>query len=171
VLTDLIRLYTQLTMMRKSPAEVPASPVLLVLTILVCFGSQWVVGALLPPMKGPWINRLVLDVAFTLVWYALLMYLVKKPERFLQTSTAVFGYQILLMPPSIAIAGVQQGLDKESIWQYPLSWITLALFIWIVAANSHIVKAALEWSMAPSVALVILQTLVGELLALTLFQS
>jgi hypothetical protein len=33
------------------------------------------------------------------------------------------------------------------------------------------VKAALEWSMAPSVALVILQTLVGELLALTLFQS
>ena len=168
---ELIRLFAQLAMMRKSPEEVPASSVLLALTISVYFGGQWVVGTLLPPMKGPWMNRLLLDVAFTFVWYALLMYLVKKPERFLQTSTAVYGFQILLLPPSIAIAGVQQVLDKESVWQYPLSWITLALFIWIVAANSHIVKAALEWSMAPSVALVILQMLVGELLTLTLFQS
>jgi len=168
---ELARLFAQLAMMRKSPEEVPASSVLLALTISVYFGAQWVVGTLLPPMKGPWMNRLLLDVAFTFVWYALLMYLVKKPERFLQTSTAVYGFQILLLPPSIAIAGLQQALDKESVWQYPLSWLTLALFIWIVAANSHIVKAALEWSMAPSVALVILQTLVGELLALTLFKS
>jgi hypothetical protein len=33
------------------------------------------------------------------------------------------------------------------------------------------VKTALEWSMAPSVALVILQTLAGDLLILTLFPS
>ena len=49
--------------------------------------------------------------------------------------------------------------------------VSLALLIWIIAANSHIVKAALEWSMAPSVALVILQTLAGDLLILTLFPT
>ena len=48
-----------------------------------------------------------------------------------------------------------------------ITGISLALLIWVIAANSHIVKAALEWSMAPSVALVILQNLAGELLVLT----
>ena len=34
----------------------------------------------------------------------------------------------------------------------------------MIAANSHIVKAALEWSIPASVALVILQILAGQLL-------
>jgi len=116
---ELIRLFAQLAMMRKSPEEVPASPVLLALTIGVYFGGQWVVGTLLPPMKGPWMNRLLLDVAFTFVWYALLMYLVKKPERFLQTGTAVYGFQILLLPPSIAIAGCSRFWTRSRSGNIP----------------------------------------------------
>jgi len=38
----------------------------------------------------------------------------------------------------------------------------------LIAANSHVVKAALEWSATSSVALVILQTLAGWLLQLAL---
>jgi hypothetical protein len=43
------------------------------------------------------------------------------------------------------------------------------LLVWFVAANSHIVKAALEWSLGASVAVVILQILAGELLQRALF--
>jgi hypothetical protein len=50
-----------------------------------------------------------------------------------------------------------------------VSLLGLALLIWVIAANSQIVKSALEWSMPPSVALVILQTLAGNVLQLALF--
>ena len=40
---------------------------------------------------------------------------------------------------------------------------------WLIAANSHIVKSALEWSGTASVALVILQMVFCGLLLLTLF--
>jgi hypothetical protein len=170
-MTELLRLFAQIAMMRKGPQDLPASPVLLALTIAGYFGVHVVVGTVLPPIQGPWINHLLLDIVFTFLWYALLLYVVKKPERFLQTTMAIYGYQCVLAPLLVAAFGLQRRFDQESIWQFPLSLISLALFIWIVAANSHIVKAALEWSMAPSVALVILQTLASELLVLTLFHS
>jgi hypothetical protein len=44
----------------------------------------------------------------------------------------------------------------------------LVLLVWLVAANSRIVSAALEWSITASVALVIVQTVAEELLQLTL---
>jgi hypothetical protein len=59
--------------------------------------------------------------------------------------------------------------EQDSVWQFPATLVSLALLIWIITANSHIVKAALEWTMPPSVALVILQTLAGNLLVLALF--
>jgi hypothetical protein len=45
----------------------------------------------------------------------------------------------------------------------------LVLVIWVIAANSHVVKAALEWSSPASVALVILQILAGQILLFALF--
>jgi hypothetical protein len=51
----------------------------------------------------------------------------------------------------------------------PITCAGLLLFVWLIAANSHVVKAALEWSATSSVALVILQTLVGWMLLFALF--
>jgi hypothetical protein len=45
----------------------------------------------------------------------------------------------------------------------------LLLIVWLVAANSQIVKAALEWSSPASVVLVILQIFTGRLLLFALF--
>jgi hypothetical protein len=51
----------------------------------------------------------------------------------------------------------------------PVVLITLGLAIWLVAAGGNVVKAALEWTLGPSVALFILQMLTTELLAFALF--
>ncbi|HWM67268.1 MAG: hypothetical protein QOI59_3253 [Gammaproteobacteria bacterium] len=170
-MVELLRLFTQIAMLRKGPQDLPASPLLLVLTIAGYFIAHLIVGEVLPPFPGPWVTHLILDVVFTFVWYALLLYVAKKPERFLQTTIAVYGYQTVLSPLLVAALWLQRRFDPESVWQFPVTLVSLALLIWIIAANSHIVKAALEWSMAPSVALVILQTLAGDLLVLTLFPS
>jgi hypothetical protein len=168
---ELLRLFTDIALMRRSPEDLPASPRLLLLTIVGFFGVQLAVGTVLPPVAGHWVSNLILEVVFTFFWYAALLYAVRKPERFLQTSTAVFGYQIVLSPVLIAALWLQRRFDQDSIGAFGVTLISLTLIIWVIAANSHIVKAALEWTLAPSVALVILQNLAGELLVLTFFHS
>jgi hypothetical protein len=166
---ELIRLFTQIALLRRGPQDVPASPLLLTLTMAGYFLVHFVVCTVLPPFPGPWLAHLGVDVVFTFAWYALLLNFVRRPERFLQTTTAVYGYQVVLSPLSDAAVWLTRRFDQDSIWQLPAMLLFLAMLIWIIAANSHIVKAALEWSMPPSVALVILQTLAGNLLVLTLF--
>jgi hypothetical protein len=168
---ELIRLFMQIALLRRGPQDVPASPLLLALTVGGYFAINFVVSSVLPPVPGSWLAQLVLDVVFMFVWYVLLMKLARKPERFLQTTTAVYGYQAVLSPLLVSIGWLMRRFAQDSVWQFPITLMSLALLIWVIAANSHIVKAALEWSMPPSVALVILQTLAGNLLVLALFQS
>jgi hypothetical protein len=166
---DLIRLFTQIALLRRGPQDVPASPLLLALTVAGYFLINFAVSTVLPPFPGPWLAHLCVDVTFMFIWYALLLNLVHRPERFLQTTTAVYGFQAVLSPLLVTAVWLTRRFDQESIWQLPATLLSLGLLIWIIAANSHIVKAALEWSMPQSVALVILQTLAGNLLVLSLF--
>ena len=133
------------------------------------FLVNFVVSTVLPPFQGPWVAHLCVDVVFMFVWYALLLYLLRRSERFLQTMTAVYGFQAVIAPLFDTANWLTGRFEQDSIWQAPASLLSMGLLIWIIAANSHIVKAALEWSTAQSVALVILQTLAGILLVISLF--
>jgi hypothetical protein len=113
---------------------------------------------------------LLVDSLFMLVWYAALLRLLRRPERILQTTTAVFGFQAVMAPLLIGSEWLLRRFGEDnSTWQIPLQCAGLLLFVWVIAANSHIVRAALEWSAASSVALVILQTLASWLLQVALF--
>jgi hypothetical protein len=165
---DLIQLYTQIALLRRGPQDVPASALLLGLTVLGYFVINFLVSSLLP-LSEPWLAELLLDVAFTFVWYIVLLRLVGKPERFLQTATAVFGFQAVLSPVLVIAGWLVHRFAQDTVWQLPVTAIWLGLLIWVIAANSHVVKAALEWSSGASVALVILQTIAGSLLLFALF--
>jgi hypothetical protein len=167
-MTDLIRLFTQIALLRRGPQDVPASPLLLALTVCGYLGVNLLVGALLPP-DTYWWQELLIDTLFTLVWYFVLLRLLGRPERTLQTATAVFGFQAVLSPLLISAEWLVRRFSEDSSWQVPITCAGLLLFVWLIAANSHVVKAALEWSATSSVALVILQTLVGWLLLFALF--
>ncbi len=39
-----------------------------------------------------------IDIGVTLTWYAMLLRIAQKPERYLQTVTAVLGFQLVLAP-------------------------------------------------------------------------
>src|SRR4051794_27823095 len=128
---ELLRLFTDIALMRRGPQDLPASPVVLALTIVAFFVVQLVVGTVLPPIASHWLGNLLLEVAFTFGWYAVLLYAVKKPERFLQTSTAVFGFQIVLSPVLIAALWLQRRFDQDSIGAVGVTFISLALLIWV----------------------------------------
>lgn len=165
---DLIRLYSQIAVLRRGPQDVPASTLLLIATIVSYFLINSAVTALLPALDGPWLPRLLLDVAFTLAWYALLLKLVRKPERIVQTITAVFGFQAVLAPVMVVSEWLALRYQHDAVWQLPFSLIALVLLIWLIAALGHVVKAALEWSGPASVAVVILQVLIENLVLLAI---
>ncbi len=166
-MTELIRLFTQIAVLRRGPQDVPASALLLAATVAIYFTINLIVNALLPQLDGPWLPRLLLDIAFTLAWYYLLLRILRRPERSLQTTTAVFGFQAVLSPVLVASEWLALRYQHDAIWQVPFSLIALVLLVWLIAANAHVVKAALEWSSAASVALVILQILVENVLVLS----
>jgi len=168
VMTELIRLYSQIAILRRGPQDVPASVLLLMATVVGYFAVNFVVNAVLPPVGGPWLVRLVLDVAFTLVWYWLVLKLLRRPERILQTTTAVFGFQAVLSPVLALSEWFALRYQHDALWQVPFSLIALVMLIWLIAANTHVMKAALEWSSAASVALVILQFLIENLVVLSI---
>jgi hypothetical protein len=167
---ELIQLFTQIALLRRGPQDVPASLFLLGMTIVGYFGINFLVSSLMPPIKG-WPAHLAVDVVFTLVWYVVLLRLAGRSERTLQTTTAVFGFQAVLSPLLVISEWLMLRFAQDTTWQLPVALIWLMLVIWVIAANSHVVKAALEWSSAASVFLVILQILAGQLVLFALFPA
>jgi hypothetical protein len=160
---EVIGLYVQIALLRRGPQDLPASRLLLILTVCGYAAVNAVVSAVLTPVPD-WQLQLAVDVLFTLVWYATLLRLAGRAERFLQTATGIFGLQSVVAPLLIASEWLMRRYGQDTNWQLPIAVGSLALIMWLIAANSHVVKAALEWSSAASVALVILQIVSSELL-------
>jgi hypothetical protein len=165
---EIIRLFTQIAVLRRGPQDLPASLLLLVLTVVGYLGVNFLVSSALPP-DDHWRGPLLADTVFMLVWYLALLKLLGRPERILQTVTAVFGLQSVLSPLLIASEWLMRRFGEDQTWQMAVTCLGLLLLAWLIAANSHVVKAALEWSGSASVALVILQMLAGWLVVSALF--
>ena len=165
---ELIQLFAQIALLRRGPQDLPASTLLLALTVLGYLGVNLVVSSVLPPVKG-WAAQVLVDTLFMLAWYVALLKFLGRSERILQTATAVFGLQGLLSPLLIASDWLMLRFGEDALWQVPVACAGLLLIVWLVAANSQIVKAALEWSSPASVVLVILQIFTGRLLLFALF--
>src|SRR5256714_13096653 len=168
VMKELIQLFAQIALLRRGPQDLPASTRLLALTVSAYLGVNLVVSSVLPPVKS-WPAQVLVDTLFTLAWYVALLKLLGRSERILQTATAVFGLQGLLSPLLIASDWLMLRFGEDALWQVPVACAGLLLIIWLVAASSQIVKAALEWSAPASVVLVILQILTGRLFVFALF--
>ena len=167
---ELIQLFTQIALLRRGPQDLPASMLLLGMSIVGYFGINFLVSSLMPPIKG-WPAHLAVDVVFTLVWYVVLLRLAGRSERTLQTTTAVFGFQAVLSPLLVISEWLMLRFAQDTTWQLPVALIWLMLVIWVIAANSHVVKSALEWSSTASVFLVILQIVAGQIVLAALFPS
>ena len=169
-MSDFIRLYAQIALLRRGPQDLPASPLLLALTVAAFLAVNFVVSSVLPP-DNRWREILMVATLFTLLWYVVLLRLAGRPERTLQTTSAVFGFQTVLAPLVIGCGWLARRFTPDSPWQVPIMCVVLLLFAWVIAANSYIVRAALEWSVTSSVVLVILQAVAGGLLLAALFPT
>jgi hypothetical protein len=140
--------------------------------VLGYFLVNVVVSAVLPPaLPGDWLTHLAVDIGFTLVWYFALLYLAGKPERYNQTATATFGYQAVLAPLWLAAVWLVGRFAESPALQLPVTLMVMLLLVWTVVVAAHILRSALEWTLAPAIALVILQILLGQILIFYLFPA
>ena len=165
-MNELLRLFSQITLLRRGPQDLPVSPAALVLSVLGYFLINCAVNVALPIGGAAWLVDLLLDIGFTLLWYTVLMRAVNRRERFLQTVTAVFGYQMIISPFWVAAAFLTKRYADDAVWQLPVSIASLAIVIWTITINAHILKSALEWAMPACVLLVIVQIFAGQALML-----
>jgi hypothetical protein len=163
VMKELLALFAQIAVSRKGPQDLPASYMVLVLTVAGYFLIRFLVSSVMPP-TAQWRSHLLIEIAFTLAWYAVLLKTVGKPERFVQTATAIFGYELVLTPMFVATIYLSQQVKPEDVLYFPIAIVALALAIWLIRAGSYVLKAALEIPIAACVFLTILQIFAGELL-------
>ena len=154
-MSELARLYVQIALLQRGPQDLPASTLLLVITALGYFVVNSLIFLLLPEPRGPWLPVLLLEIPFTLAWYALLMRVVRKPERTLQTTSAMLGYRTVLSPLSIVAGWLALRYGSDSSWQLPLGVGSVIIVVWLIAASSHVLRAALEWPLPYCTALAI----------------
>jgi hypothetical protein len=160
---ELARLYSQIALLRRGPQDIPGSLLVLIITVvayfIVNFGVSWALR-----IEGPWELRLLVDVLFTLAWYALLLRIFNRRERFVQTTSAVFGYQAILSPLWLMAVWLLRRSAENASWHFPVSLLGLILVVWMITVNANILKAALEWAMPACVLLVIGQIVVSQAL-------
>jgi hypothetical protein len=163
------RTYIDIVLFRKGPEDLPASQTLLILTIVANVLLTLVLSAALPL---PEYNRFAVagvGVAFVLAWYWALLRLAGRPERFLQTTSAVFGFEIILLPAYGVVRMMLPEQTAELSPRVPILLAGAAIEIWTLAVNGRIVRSATQWSLPISVAVVLIQALTHLLLVSSLY--
>ncbi|GAA0716256.1 hypothetical protein [Dokdonella soli] len=143
--------------LRGGPQDLPYSPNLLALLVVAGTALDALTGGLLGEV-GTTLARSLLStgVVLALCWLALAIRNLR--SRFVQTATALVACSIvfsllqlplaLLAGPPPVNAGALTGL------QLLLGWITIALFVWQLSVDAHIMRHAMEAPYALAFALV-----------------
>lgn len=156
-----LRLFLDIARFRRGPEDLPASLSLLGFAIVGTGLSRLLMASLLP--MGVAANPLVF-VAITLagsaLFLALLLRAAGKQERYLQTATASFGFQMVMAPLLLLTAWLFVGVEDSPMWRTPVLLLRLAVELWALAVASRILRAATGWPLPACVVLAV----AGEIL-------
>lgn len=153
---SIFKLFLDIVLWRRGPQDLPASPLLVAVTLLAYVAVSAVQLTLMGESgRALWLF-LIGDPLLMMGWVWLVLAAFGKRERYLQTVAAVLGAATIL---SLVLALPLQafgGLGGESA----SALLTLLLLAAFVAAISRIIRLATETSMLTSVALTITYVLI-----------
>ncbi len=166
---SIVKLYLDIALLRRDPSDLPASPLLLGMTVGVFLALNAVLTQLLRPEVDSWFLQIVASVAFSLLWYWVLLRLFAKPERYLQTVTAVVGFGCLVTPILVPLSALIAPYADKPEDAAPFLLVLLPVAMYVIYVTARILRAAIERPMFQSVALVLLHTFLEPLILLSLF--
>ncbi|MFO1426439.1 MAG: hypothetical protein U1F11_05605 [Steroidobacteraceae bacterium] len=168
-MTSIFRLYLDIALLRRGPQDVPVSQPLMLATLLAFVLLNALLTAAFRPQNDDWVLQLAVSVAFTLAWYWMLMLLFGRPERWLQTITAILGFGCVVTPVIVPAAGIAAPYAANPGTAMPWMLLLLPVAVYLIYVNSRILQAAIERPMFQCVMLVLLQTFLEPLIILSLF--
>lgn len=151
-MVSVLRGFWPLCQLQAGPQDLPASPALLRHAMLLCLVSGVLVFSITLPILDA-LLRAATAIAMSLLLWSALLQLARREQRRLQTLTAVFGCAALLnfaLWPLLLLAtalGEKPGL---------LPLLALALALWSLVVNGHILRHALDWPLPRALAVAVL---------------
>lgn len=165
-----LRLFADITRFRKGPEDLPVSPALLVFCVVVGVAVQALLIGVMPvPFEGSALAIIVINALVTLAFLALLLNLAKRPERYLQTATAAFGFQLVVLPIAIGVGWLYLLFSTDPVWKTPVFMLRIALEIWGLIVMTRILNSATGWSLFACVVLTITRDVLSVLTIVSLF--
>lgn len=150
-MNDLVRLFTDIVLHRRGPADVPASGSVLGGSL----AAYLVAGALAlaPGAGGPGavLGQLLVDLGIVVVLFGGLLYFTGRGHRLRQTLCALFGAGALLSALSVPFIWIASGAADPAVAADPgpaVVFSSLMLLVLLVASllvTGHIVRCAMDW--------------------------
>lgn len=152
-MTLLVKLFSNILLLRAGPQDVPAAPALLLLTSLVSILSSVMVISITLSFERA-VLQTVLDYALLAGFSMLVLWSQQQQQRWLQTFTALNGVGVLLNLLSWPLFLVVSNYPVEQLSPpYPqairvANLLFLGLMVWSLLVSSHIFRLALNktWS-------------------------
>jgi hypothetical protein len=163
---QLLRFWLDLCLLRVPPQHLPASPWLLGFSL----GCYLLLSVLASTISSGFVTGMqiaLLDTVMLSVFAVALLYLLSKPQRILQTLSALAGAGTMLGIPAVAlslvvVSGIGPGAES-------MSWLWLLLLFWNLLVTAHIIRHAMSSSLALGVAVSLLYILVSTQVMVTSF--
>ena len=144
----LVRLI-DIVLLRAGPEQLPASSSLLGAVVAVNLAVSAMAYALISNAPNDWQTMLLVETIVSVLGLRAAFSLANKPERFLQTATAIFGTNTFFMPALIPMSATLLPYIHKADPAVPapaaLSVLAAVLGIWLLVVQIRILRAAFEW--------------------------
>jgi hypothetical protein len=162
----LAKAFWDIALWRRTPAQLPASILLLVL-VSAAAALLEVLSALLPPVSSDRIlTRIVLSVGLPLAFCWAVLYVARRRQRFLQTGVALLGVGVLAELALYPIQSLIHVVGSDSLASVPLGFLMLIGLIWYLLACANIWRVALDSGIGVGIAVSVSYLLLSILLEL-----
>ena len=140
----LVKAFWDIALWRRTPAQLPASLLLLAL-VAAAAALLEVLSAFLPPVSSDRIfTRIVLSVGLPLGFTWAVLALARHRQRFLQTGIALLGVGVLAELVLYPIGSLIHIIGSDRLEAVPLGILMLVGLIWYLLACANIWRAALD---------------------------
>jgi hypothetical protein len=148
----LAKAFWDIALWRRSPAQLPASLLLLALVAGAAVLLE-VLSALLPPVSNDRMSaRIVLSVVLPLGFAWTVLVLGRRGHRFLQTGIALLGVEVIVELVLYPLGSLIQAVGSEGLASEPLRVLMLAGLIWYLLACANIWRVALDAGLSLGIA-------------------
>jgi hypothetical protein len=169
-LLALTRFFIDLCLLRRAPQDLPASNVLLGLTL----GADLLVGLMITIATGlsvpSGLVQALADILVMLVLLRMALVLTRRSERFVQTATALLGSGaviglLAILPVGLVAGGEQTGQSELA------AMLFLVLLVWSILVTGHILRHAFDIKLGQGAAIAIIYNLLAYSLMRGLFSG